>query len=454
ADVRYLQLAVDSQLDQTPATGAVVTLEALPSQDGAEVDSGAAEPATLLTFRYETSTDVELREAARLEAEDSKARRLAKLDEDAAGRRTTPGRGLAWSADRGAAAARKREEAEAEERKRVEAEAEEQRKQEKRKPRNGKGWKRKRKSNGNRRKRKQKRSGNRKKWKREEQRKREERKQRNGKAEAEEQRKQEEEAESTKRRSGSRGTEKGGGRSGRAAATEQARSEEQRKRKEAEAEEKRKKAEADAEERRKAEAERQRLREEAEAQRAAEAAASKERKARLVALKDSLRQGRFDAVEAAAEATPATPPAHAALSAERKSAEDSRDVSRLESLLAEAESHLAAIGQMAVERCRELVKRERRLRKRLIHQLDVDSKSLLELRGYADPDQLVHQSVMAMLLLLGNYEKRVRDIKTLSQMDVNDIHPEIAARAEQLLAGIDPRELRLRSAAAWAFYDW
>uniref|UniRef100_A0A1I8G7H0 MT domain-containing protein n=1 Tax=Macrostomum lignano TaxID=282301 RepID=A0A1I8G7H0_9PLAT len=141
-------------------------------------------------------------------------------------------------------------------------------------------------------------------------------------------------------------------------------------------------------------------------------------------------------------------------------------------LLAEAESHLAAIGpdgcgqpQLAteVERCRELVKRERRLRKRLIHQLDVDSKSLLELRGYADPDQLVHQSVMAMLLLLGNYEKRVRkwkrcqpllkDIKTLSQMDVNDIHPEIAARAEQLLAGIDPRELRLRSAAAWAFYD-
>uniref|UniRef100_A0A1I8HEZ9 MAGE domain-containing protein n=1 Tax=Macrostomum lignano TaxID=282301 RepID=A0A1I8HEZ9_9PLAT len=119
-----------------------------------------------------------------------------------------------------------------------------------------------------------------------------------------------------------------------------------------------------------------------------------------------------------------------------------------------------------MRRALDVYRRFDRIEKITIKPLNLDEKSKLELTCYANPDQDIHATVMAVLLIMGFYEKRTRKwkrcqpiVKTLrvadfNRLDPTDVHPAIAARSKEIVANLDIREVALKSAAAAAFFDW
>uniref|UniRef100_A0A1I8GMU8 MT domain-containing protein n=1 Tax=Macrostomum lignano TaxID=282301 RepID=A0A1I8GMU8_9PLAT len=124
-----------------------------------------------------------------------------------------------------------------------------------------------------------------------------------------------------------------------------------------------------------------------------------------------------------------------------------------------------------LEEADELIERERKLnsvdmQKKQQQQSMMTARSLLELRAYQRPVESVHKTVRALLLLAGNYEKRTRKWKRCQPLlkgverlanggfDATSVDPRIAARSQQILSGIDRREMALQSPAAFAVFDW
>uniref|UniRef100_A0A1I8GI15 Conserved oligomeric Golgi complex subunit 7 n=1 Tax=Macrostomum lignano TaxID=282301 RepID=A0A1I8GI15_9PLAT len=153
-----------------------------------------------------------------------------------------------------------------------------------------------------------------------------------------------------------------------------------------------------------------------------------------------------------------------------------RSVGRLTQLVEQVKSESLTDNQRLMlrselEEADELIERERKLnsvdmQKKQQQQSMMTARSLLELRAYQRPVESVHKTVRALLLLAGNYEKRTRKWKRCQPLlkgverlanggfDATSVDPRIAARSQQILSGIDRREMALQSPAAFAVFDW
>uniref|UniRef100_A0A1I8GXR0 Uncharacterized protein n=1 Tax=Macrostomum lignano TaxID=282301 RepID=A0A1I8GXR0_9PLAT len=153
-----------------------------------------------------------------------------------------------------------------------------------------------------------------------------------------------------------------------------------------------------------------------------------------------------------------------------------RSVGRLTQLVEQVKSESLTDNQRLMlrselEEADELIERERKLnsvdmQKKQQQQSMMTARSLLELRAYQRPVESVHKTVQALLLLAGNYEKRTRKWKRCQPLlkgverlanggfDATSVDPRIAARSQQILSGIDRREMALQSPAAFAVFDW
>ncbi|XP_064609540.1 uncharacterized protein LOC135473611 [Liolophura sinensis] len=102
--------------------------------------------------------------------------------------------------------------------------------------------------------------------------------------------------------------------------------------------------------------------------------------------------------------------------------------------------------------------------------LSMDAGTMTELRRYNNPPEMVHQVMIATFLLLGEHEGITKKWKNCQkrcnptgpdglkrrvlEFDVDQLHPEIAARAAQILSEVELDDVRLISSGAAAFYVW
>ncbi|KAK6172896.1 hypothetical protein SNE40_016466 [Patella caerulea] len=103
-------------------------------------------------------------------------------------------------------------------------------------------------------------------------------------------------------------------------------------------------------------------------------------------------------------------------------------------------------------------------------QSTIDIQTLAEIRSYSRPQEIVHKIVVAMLLVMGVPEKNTKKWKKcqkrcvvcgkyglhsrLHEIQPDEVHPSIAARAREILAGHSLLEANTVSPGVGALYTW
>ncbi|KAK2168167.1 hypothetical protein NP493_1243g00005 [Ridgeia piscesae] len=102
--------------------------------------------------------------------------------------------------------------------------------------------------------------------------------------------------------------------------------------------------------------------------------------------------------------------------------------------------------------------------------MELDRKTMAEIRSYSRPPKLVHYVMRASLLLLGDHEGKTKKwqncqprcktigpndlLRRVRQFNLKQVHPEIAARSKEILQHFRLDDVRDKSEGAAAFYVW
>lgn len=150
---------------------------------------------------------------------------------------------------------------------------------------------------------------------------------------------------------------------------------------------------------------------------------------------------------------------------------DSQKLDELERTvdLVESKGYASKLGPELRE-AKDLIARLKRLQK-LIHEvMNLDQRTIAEIKSYSHPNPEIHRVMRATLMLLGNTEKETEDWKhvltligktgkvslkrRIQELDVNKLKADTVNRTKALLKELQLEDIVIISAGAATFYQW